>query len=262
MKSLLRYPGGKSKAVKKIVRYFPSDIKRLVSPFIGGASVELHMASKGVEVFGYDAFEPLVEFWQCAIEDPTRLAQEVRKLHPMSRDDFYRLQREQTEPSEKYERAAIYFALNRSSFSGSTLSGGMSPNHPRFNENAIERVASFRSARFTVNHADFKDSLADAADDFLYVDPPYVVDKYARLYGHKGDHNRGFDHEGLADILRERDGWVLSYNDCDEVRRLYGGFEFQTVVWPYGMNMSRKSNEVVILSRDVAELHKTNEDAA
>ena len=80
MKSPLRYPGGKSRAVKHILPHFPEDVERVCSPFFGGGSVELALASKGVQVFGYDKMKQLVWFWQALCGDNNRLADEVEKL--------------------------------------------------------------------------------------------------------------------------------------------------------------------------------------
>lgn len=60
-KSPLRYGGGKTLAVGLILEYFPDDIKRLVSPFMGGGSVEIASAIKlGLEVKAFDVFDILV----------------------------------------------------------------------------------------------------------------------------------------------------------------------------------------------------------
>ncbi|MCG8626314.1 MAG: DNA adenine methylase, partial [Proteobacteria bacterium] len=59
-KSPLRYPGGKSRAVSMILGLLPAGIKTLASPFLGGGSIELAVASHGVKVYGYDIFKPLV----------------------------------------------------------------------------------------------------------------------------------------------------------------------------------------------------------
>ena len=84
MKSPLRSPGGKTRAVKHILPHFPEDMKELCSPFLGGGSIELALASKGVQVYGYDAFEPLIWFWRTLLERPDALAAEadsLRKSH-------------------------------------------------------------------------------------------------------------------------------------------------------------------------------------
>lgn len=57
-KSPLRYGGGKSLAVGLIVEHFPNDISRLISSFIGGASVEVASALElNLEVKAFDIFD-------------------------------------------------------------------------------------------------------------------------------------------------------------------------------------------------------------
>ena len=249
-RSPLRYPGGKSRAVKQIVELFPPGIESLASPFMGGGSVEIACASRGIRVHGYDAFGPLVDFWQETIEDPAKVAKLVYSYHPLTKTKFYALQKRYFSLPDRLERAAAFFVLNRSSYSGTTLSGGMSPGHPRFTPSAIERLANLRLANLSVNRADFRDSLPKHDDDFLYLDPPYANGE--NLYVNRGDMHKDFIHEDLAAILRRRDGWVLSYNDCDMVRDLYDGHQFATPAWTYGMSNDKTSNEVLILSKDLA----------
>ena len=252
IKSPLRYPGGKSRAINQICDLIPPDLDELASPFMGGGSVELACASKGVRVHGYDAFEPLVTFWQETLENAPRLARQVYEYHPLSRTRFYALQKRYFELTDRTERAAVFYVLNRSSYSGTTLSGGMSPGHGRFTPSAIDRLANFQLEGLTVELADFKESLGRHSTDFLYLDPPYANGE--KLYGSKGDMHEDFDHEGLSEILRARPGWVLSYNDCESVRSLYDGHTFLEAEWSYGMNNSRESNETLILSRDFARV--------
>lgn len=258
IRSPLRYPGGKTRAVKHIVKLFPPELESLASPFIGGGSIELACAAQGVRVHGYDAFEPLVNFWQETIEDAAKVARLAYQYYPLAKPEFYALQKRFFELTDRTERAAAFFALNRSSYSATTLSGGMSPGHPSFTESAIERLANLRLDNLTVECADFSDSLARHADDFLYLDPPYPIGKgKEKLYGIRGDLHRGFRHAELAEILRARDGWVLSYNDCEMVRGLYHGYTFLTPEWGYSIGATSASanpvsNEVLILSKDFA----------
>jgi DNA adenine methylase len=247
-KSLLRYPGGKTRGAKEILKYFPSELDRICSPFIGGGSIELELANKGIQVFGYDIFEPLTSFWQVLLEDPKELMKLVRKYYPLTNSKFYSLQSKYMGIKNKKERAAVFFVLNRASFSGTTLSGGMSPGHPRFTPQIINRLAEFKIDNLTVENADYHNSLAKHTNDFLYLDPPYANN--GKLYGERGDVHESFDHEGLAEILIKRNGWILSYNDCETVRGLYEGFNKINLKWAYGMNNDKKSNELLILSKD------------
>ncbi len=238
--------------MKQILKLLPPELDHLCSPFVGGASVELACAAQGVEVFAYDAFQPLVNFWQVLLEDAPALARQVKKHHPISKEKFYRLQRHYFRYRNPRNMAAIFFALNRSSFSGTTLSGGMSDGHPRFTERVIQNLANFKVDGFHVEHADFRQSLKKHKNDFLYLDPPYA--NQGKLYGDRGDYHVEFDHKALAAILRSRGSWLLSYNDCETVRELYKGFRFLSPEWAYGMNTSKKSNEVFVLSSDYPQV--------
>ena len=67
LKTPLRYPGGKSRACKKMDPYFPNldDCVEFREPFLGGGSVALHVTKKypHLKITVNDLYEPLVNFW-------------------------------------------------------------------------------------------------------------------------------------------------------------------------------------------------------
>lgn len=249
IRSPLRYVGGKTRGMLEISRFIPQGTSAIMSPFFGGGSLEILCASNGLTVYGFDNFKPLVEFWQCLLNNPKYLTKLVKRYHPLSKSKFYNLQRTQHNHTSKYERAAIYFVLNRSSFSGTTLSGGMSPQHPRFTLSSIERLANFKIKNLKVKQLDFATSILQFPKTLLYLDPPYMLNQC--LYGIKGNMHQHFDHKKLAKSLHKRNKWILSYNDCSEVHKLYDGYEFHYPKWSYGMSNNKKSCEVIILSHDL-----------
>ena len=95
-RSPLRYPGGKTRAREKILSLIPPRTPVICSPFLGGGSIELACAHASIPVRGYDIYPPLVNFWHHALATPVRLAREVRKYYPLSKETFYHLQ--QTPP--------------------------------------------------------------------------------------------------------------------------------------------------------------------
>lgn len=246
VRSPLRYPGGKSRAVRSILQYVPLFTGEVVSPFLGGASVELVLEARGVRVFGGDLFGPLASFWVEVLRDPGGVADRVEGFLPLSRERFYQLQDGFSDITDPVLGAAVFYVLNRSSFSGTTLSGGMSPSHPRFNRAAIERLRGFYASNLSVVCQDYEATLGDHPGVLAYLDPPYMVE--GGLYGVGGSMHDGFDHIRLADVLRERDSWVLSYNDTGMVRDLYIGYRIVELSWSYGMNRSRRSSELLILN--------------
>ena len=296
MKTPLRYPGGKSRAVKHILPLIPEDCKELCSPFLGGGSVEIAVAQRGAKVYGYDIFAPLIWFWEALLEDPERLANiadsyriekeyeyrdkvELKKgLPPESFRKFrseIRAELEKKSPQFSFDLAAKVYAINRSSFSGATLSGGFSKraSYARFTDSSIDRIRNFREPNLLVQRLDFKESIKKHPDAFLYLDPPYmlkrewipehtdertgkIIDGYwmdrDKLYGKDGDLHSSFDHRGLYEILSKRSNWVLSYNDIPEIRDLYKDYEIRKADWAYGMkNVTTKkmgsSSELLII---------------
>lgn len=248
-RSPLRYPGGKSRAVDSILEYIPSGISHLLSPFLGGGWIELALgARRGVIVHGYDLYEPVATFWRCLQIDAARLADEAALFYPLPKKRFYELQRTFEDFRQlPFSYAARFFVLNRSSYSGTTLSGGMSsPEHTRFTSSAIRRLREFSNPHLKVGHLCFTESLLRHPDLFVYADPPYLVD--SALYGTKGSTHRNFDHLALRDLLGSRHGWVLSYNDCPEIRKLYSGYRILTPQWSYSMSKNKASRELLILS--------------
>jgi DNA adenine methylase len=272
MKSPLRYPGGKTRAVETLMEFIPEDCGELCSPFLGGGSFELALAEKGITVYGYDLFAPLVWFWQTLLCDGIKLAayadacrienvylhhakNKVRRIEArgLPKEDFERYQKEISRTMEKkhqlpYALAAKFYALNRSSFSGATLSGGFSEraSYARFTDSSIKRLQEFTESNLTVSHADFRKSIPKHADAYLYVDPPYYLGSSSKLYGNRGDFHGNFPHLELYDILQGREKWILSYNDCELIRHLYGDYQIYKVEWAYGMNKSKQSSEIII----------------
>lgn len=247
-KSLLRYPGGKTRGVTLLLEYFPQNLTELVSPFFGGGSLEFALADRGVRIYGYDNFYPLANFWRCALTKPVELAEHIAGYYPLSKPAFYEMQA--TLDTYKYKNlayAARFFVLNRASFSGATCSGGMSPDHPRFTPSAIARVKAFSAPLVTVKKRDFSYALVKQPNLFAYLDPPYLIP--AKLYGYKGAGQSAFDHQCLRKILGKRKNWILSYNDSEAIRELYKGFDIVALDWKYGMTKekSKTTKEILII---------------
>jgi len=260
-KSLLRYPGGKSRGAKRIFKEFiePQKPKKICSPFLGGGSVEIICANNEIEVFAYDAFESLVIFWNSLLKQPIRLAKLVEERFALPLDEDYKaLQKSVLNPkNNEYMTAALFYIINRTSFSGSTLSGGRTPGNPRFTVNSINNIINFNKVNSTKNFhiekLDFRNSIKKHKM-MMYLDPPYW--KENKLYGNNGDaHFTEKDHIDLAKILKKsKSKWVLSYNDNKKVRNLYpkkDGFHIHEIEWSYGMKnvnskTMKKSDEIII----------------
>ena len=85
MKTPIRYAGGKSRAIKHITPYVVN-VNKIVSPFLGGGSLEVHWASLGKEVVGYDLFDVLVNFWNVLLNNKEELVEKLKEITPTSEE--------------------------------------------------------------------------------------------------------------------------------------------------------------------------------
>jgi DNA adenine methylase len=256
-KSPLRYPGGKTRACKQLdsilTQYFDmSAIKTVCSPFFGGGSFEFYLQSKyGCKIIANDKFTPLYNFWISCKNNKDNLCNELYKYLGIKKDDFIEFRNKIMSEENCLQSAVYYFIINRCSFSGATLSGGFSEeaSRKRFTKSSVDRINSLNLENFEIYNQDFKDFM-NSHSDFTFLDPPYYLDK-SNLYGYKGDLHEDFDHEKLYKVLSLRNNWMLTYNDCEYIRNLYKVYIIIDVNWSYSMNKSKKSSDIVIISKFV-----------
>jgi DNA adenine methylase len=231
---MLRYAGGKSRAVKQLQAYLPDE--PIVAPFLGGGSVELAHA-KTHRVIANDVCEPLINYWRTLQVDCDNL-QASLSTYPPSKE-IYTAFKSSLDEGTELERATKFYYVNRCCFSG-CMTGGFSG--ARFTPSCIAKLSSVNLTNIEFHNQDYETFLNAYPTHFAYLDPPYDV---PNLYL-----STSFDHERLATLLHARKSkWILCYNDTPRIRALYADCTIIPVSWAYGMNASRKSNEVIILPK-------------
>jgi len=243
----LRYAGGKTLAVGYIINLLPEKIGRLVSPFLGGASVEIAIAKElGIEVIGYDIFDILTNYWHYQITQPKELAKKLAKFKP-TKEEYARVREimknhwKGIKKIEGLDLACVYYFNHNYSY-GPHFLGSQSSVYlqPERHKSTVEKVKNFDAKNLKVFCDTFEKVIPRHKDDFLYCDPPYYLDgdskMFVGMYPHRNFpiHHKGFNHEKLRDMLKvHKGGFILSYNDCSTVREWYKGFNMITPSWQY-----------------------------
>ena len=248
-KSPLRYGGGKSLAVGLILENFPDDIERMISPFMGGGSVEIATSLElDIEVKAFDIFDILVNFWQVLIENPEGLYRELRLLKPNKTS--YALVKEELKRHWKGDIVLDSMTLARNYYFNFNLSygpgflGWLSKIYESEEKYAksLEKIKNFRSKNLSVECSSFERVFDLYPNDFYYLDPPYFLDGDSKMF--KGIypmrnfpvHHNGFNHELLSEKLKKHKGrFILSYNDCEWVRKTYKNYKILEPKWQYTM---------------------------
>jgi len=258
--SPLRYPGGKTRACKIIediiLKHF--DIKcfdTLVSPFFGGGSFEFYFQNKyNLKLIVNDKFIPLYNFWKQVKINKNILCDELKKISTISKEQFKSYRNTIIELNNNILQQAIqYFIINRCSFSGSTLSGGFSneASKKRYTPSSINKIELLDFTNIEIYNYDFKDFINNFINDksLIFLDPPYYLEKKSKLYGNNGDMHESFNHQLLFDLLNIKKKWIITYNDCNYIRNMYKDYIIIDVNWSYGMNKSKTSSEIIIISK-------------
>jgi len=250
--SPLRWMGAKRRLVPHISKYIPPDTQFLCCPFCGGCSLEFSYADRGVKVYASDSSELLIDFWKTVQSNPEELVDVVKKYFlPMPPSTYYWAKKEVRKLKSNTFRTAMFYAINRASFSGAGLDGGLEPGHPDLTVEKTERLLSVDLSNILFTHCSFEDALGQHPDVWLYLDPPYMGIDLS--FGEDNITGSNFDHLGLRDLLKMRGKWVLSYDNNPTILQLYAGYKikFPDLTYATRSKSGTGSRDIIILSNDI-----------
>lgn len=269
----VRYPGGKgSKSIVERVLSLYSDEYFLnrtwIEPFCGGCGLGLALAARrAVKRAEFsDGDVRICSMWYEIAYDTDNLCRRISDATvDMSLFEWAKETANNPDSSIEDMGYATY-VLNRCCHSGYIDGGAIGGKNQtgryklncRFNKQgiikrirAIEELAlagiiSFSGPNDALDVINAVPNRFEHDDVFVYADPPYV-----KMGG--ACYRRGIDHAVLADELLRLgyDGydWLLSYDDCQQVREMYSGCRFESLVVSYSNNAKTrgKTAEVLIM---------------
>ena len=255
VRSPLRYPGGKSKSLHKIIPNIYPSYEEFREPFVGGGSVFLSAMQRinpkalyKINDLNYDVYC----FWKELKENGLVLINEIQRIkneYSNGKKLFQFLTSTEKERTE-LERAVRFFVLNRITFSGTTDSGGYSEQafHKRFTNSSIQRLKPLPKLleKVIVEHGDYEKLLFETNQEvFIFLDPPYFSAAKSKLYGKNGDLHTSFNHQRFANNMKKcQHKWLITYDDCKEIRDLFLFANIYGWKAQYGMNnVSKKKAE-------------------
>jgi DNA adenine methylase len=269
IKSPLRYPGGKSKAIDKIIKYLPDSFSEYREPFVGGGSLFIYLKQKypHLNIWINDLNTELFLFWKIAQSNLTQLTTEVRQIKEKYTDGrllFHELTTVNVNKLSDIERAIRFFVLNRITFSGTIESGGFSQEsfHKRFTYSSIERLEKLESIlqNIKITNLDYSHLLnPEEKDIFIFLDPPYFCATKSKLYGKDGNLHTSFDHQRFAELLaRCHHRYLITYDDSVEIRKNFASVNIFDWEMQYGMNnykqtCAAKGKELFITNYEVKQ---------
>ena len=272
LKTPLRYPGGKSRALSKLFQYLPdlSQVKEYREPFLGGGSVALEITKRypNMNIWVNDLYEPLTNFWKTLQDDGYKMykrLQELKSRYPdqgSARGLFLEAKDLVNDHSiSPLYRACAFYVINKCSFSGLSESSSFSrqASDSNFSMRGIEKLQGYTALiqNWKITNGRYQELLTDDKSIFTYLDPPYDIG--SNLYGRKGNMHKSFDHDVFATICDRFVGpQLVSYNSSQLVKERFQGWTVAEFAHTYTMrsvgsyNIDQASRtELVLMNYEV-----------
>lgn len=268
LKTPLRYPGGKSRAITKISQFFPdlSDFKEFREPFLGGGSVALWVTKQypHLDIWVNDLYEPLANFWSMLrtnSDEMTVSLTNYKKTHPdhdTARELFEEAKQTLADnKKDKLNQAIAFYIVNKCSFSGLSEASSFSKqaSDSNFSMRGIEKLPEYAEIirNWRITNVSYE-LLLGGTGSFVYLDPPYDIG--SNLYGKKGGMQKYFHHTNFSKACSEADHHLLvSYNSSNLNTRRFNGWKAVEYDHTYTM---RSTAEYTTAQKNRKELVLTN----
>jgi DNA adenine methylase len=238
--SPFRYAGGKFYARKLILDFIPQHSNYL-EPFAGGGSIFFAKHKVNCNCLN-DIDKELTNCYLTIRDYPSELIAKLKDEEATKeRHKYYK---NEYQPTNNIERAARWYYLNRTSYSGimnmTNCYWGYGEKYSMRPENWSRNIirTSEKLQGVNITCLDFEKVISEVDDGtFLFIDPPYFNADQDKFYTHsfiKEDHFR------LCDILRKnskRINFLLTYDNSESIRKLYSWtVAIHEMEWNYTIN--------------------------
>lgn len=263
----LRYPGGKSQFYDNVVKIMLlNNIQHAtyIEPFAGGAGVAIRLLLEGMvdNIIINDIDPAIYSFWHTVIYDNKWLINKITETDVSIEE--WKNQKYIYLNSKKFSIREVGFStlfLNRCNRSGILSAGpiggkSQTGNYKidcRFNKknliSIIRKIGLYKNRIkiFKYDASILIKKMHNVENAFWFIDPPYYV-KGKELYKNSFAHN---DHVRLSKVIKKelnKVRWILTYDVCDEIYKLYNNFDFSKILLSYTVERKRKENEFLFFN--------------
>ncbi|MXO53428.1 Dam family site-specific DNA-(adenine-N6)-methyltransferase [Erythrobacter pelagi] len=246
-KPFIRWVGGKSRLLPRILPHVPIDIQDYFEPFLGGGAVFLASMPriKGTAYLA-DLNEHLTSAWIALRDQPSGFFARLDWYAENDSKEFYYETRSKL-PTDPIEKAARFLYLNATSWNHlwreNSKTGAMNvPWGDRtfkgFGDDELGEIAKILEG-VAIENRDFREVISQAgAGDFVYLDPPYLpifskpgvekepTAKFNKYTAKTFELADLIELAALCDEMSERGvRWIMSNRDTEVVRELFSRHE-------------------------------------
>lgn len=265
MKPFMKWVGGKSQLLPVLREKVPEKYGTYYEPFIGCGALLLDIQPE-IAVIG-DVNRQLLNVWHQIKEDPEKIITVIDFIdrYPADKEKYLGIRNDynKTIAAERFSfvTAAYTIWLNKHCFNGLYRVNSQGAFNVPWNNDIGKTSLDIQNLleisrylqKVDIRTGDYEITCRDTEPaDFIYCDPPYApVSKTADFTNYNSIGFGWSEQERLAAFVRNKDYCyvMVSNNDTPEIRRLYEGFNIQSVSARRSVNSvgtARTGQEVII----------------
>jgi DNA adenine methylase len=281
MKSIFRYPGGKTKksVQELIISHAPDSFSEYREPFVGGGGIFFAVKDlfPNVKYWINDIDKNLIEVYLALQTRPDNFIKLCQTIEPPKEGEPVTFTRDNGNGKAKYnerlkkvfdelkynskcDQALRYFFINRTVWAGRVnydpeMESRMYFSNPNgwnlAHNNDIMYSAANLIKGTKITSIDFEELINKDGDDiWIYLDPPYIINTHmsdgSKLYANNFSME---DHKRLIALLKNcKHKFCLSYDDDEDgfIRENFKESEFyiNSVSWTYSGTGGSKDNPI------------------
>ena len=238
---VLKWAGGKSQLLDRLIPLVPQDYGKYIEPFVGGGALFFALMPRRAVIA--DSNPELIAFYEALRDNYEGVLKALRSWQTDERT-FYSVREMDPSSLHPSERAARLHYLNRTCFNGlyRVNKRGQfnvpygSYKNPRLGDEHLFRAASKALASATIICEDYRAVLRHypRRGDFIFLDPPYIpLGGFADFKRYTKKQFRSNDHEELAGEIHRLQELgchvILTNSNTPQTRKLYKGFDLNVV---------------------------------
>jgi DNA adenine methylase len=245
MKPIVRWAGGKRRALPELLRRVPKGYGRYFEPFLGAGTLFFALAESGRPAVLGDANADLIEMYRALAWNVGDVCDHLEELCSRHNRDHYLAVRSTWNDRPVYSpavRAAQFLYLNQSCYAGlwrvnrrGEFNVAFQPDRkPQFGREAMTAAAA-KLQRTILRAGSYEETVSAAVwGDFAYLDPPYVpLSPTANFTSYTaGGFGLRAQHELAATVLDLAASGVhvmVSQSDTPLVRDLYADLRIEKI---------------------------------
>lgn len=259
VRPFLKWVGGKTDLLDKILPLYPKVINNYYEVFVGGGSIFLNLLdNKDITITGkiyiYDSNKELINLYNCIKTDYKKIWNNVSELTSEysiseNKGDYYYYIRDLYNNNQldkdDYIQASLFIFLNKTCFRGLYRESNrgfnvpfgnyLNPNiidlkhleelHSKFSNIVIECSSYTETLNYINNNC--------VKGDFIYLDPPYAINKDADFVNYTKHGFPNSEHQIIYDKLKELNfkniKFLLSNSNINFIKEIFKEYNINII---------------------------------